>query len=177
MASKAWYFHSPFKFVASVREQRRPWSNCADWSGQCLQMFGRHVLTQSSWTLKAPSKIYRRHKNKTKLKMSVCCSYRPFNPLCTDKTLQHYKLEESNLILGVSGCVSYIFIETNDYTISKKWIPWSEAAFCGVLSGSALFASYPFTGLPSTMWVNAASDQGLHCLYPSSIFVDTSGLI
>ena len=71
MASKAWYFHSPFKFVASVRGQRRPWSNCADWSGHRLQMFGRHVLTQSSSTLKAPSKIYRRHKNKTKLKMSV----------------------------------------------------------------------------------------------------------
>ena len=36
---------------------------------------------------------------------------------------QHYKLEESNLILGMSGCVSYIFLETNDNTISKKWIP------------------------------------------------------
>ena len=59
--------------------------------------------------------------------------------------------------------------------LAKSGYP--DQTFCGVLSGSALFASYPFTGLPSTMWVNAASDQGLHCLHPSGIFVDTSGLI
>ena len=32
--------------------------------------------------------------------------------------------------------------------ICKQWRPWSDAAFCGVWSGSALFASYPFRGSP-----------------------------
>ena len=32
--------------------------------------------------------------------------------------------------------------------------------------------------VPRLQWgLNAASDQGLHCLHQSSIFVDTSGLI
>ena len=31
--------------------------------------------------------------------------------------------------------------------LSKKWRPWSDAAFCGVWSGSALFAYVPQMGL------------------------------
>ena len=57
-------------------------------------------------------------------------------------------------ILGTSGYEIYIFQEKNGKTICKQWRPWSVAAFSGVLSGSALFANYPF----------AASDLGLHCL-------------
>ena len=33
----------------------------------------------------------------------------------------------------------------------NTWRPWSDAAFWGVWSGSALFANYPFTGLLITM--------------------------
>ena len=54
-------------------------------------------------------------------------------------------------ILGTSGYKIYIFLEKNGWTICKQWRPWSDAAFCGVWSGSALFANYPFTGLPTTM--------------------------
>ena len=35
--------------------------------------------------------------------------------------------------------------------ICKQWRPWTDATFCGVWSRSALFANYPFTGLPTTM--------------------------
>ena len=36
--------------------------------------------------------------------------------------------------------------------ICKQWRPWSDAAFCGVWSGSALFASYPLR-VSSLQWV------------------------
>ena len=54
-------------------------------------------------------------------------------------------------ILGTYGYEIYIFLEKNGLTISKQWRPWSDAAFCSIWSGSALFASYPFKGLPTTM--------------------------
>ena len=54
-------------------------------------------------------------------------------------------------ILGMSGYEIYIFLEKNGLTICKQWRPRSDAAFCGVWSGSVLFANYPFTGLPTTM--------------------------
>ena len=54
-------------------------------------------------------------------------------------------------ILGTSGYEIYILLEKNGQTVCKQWRPWSDTAFCGVWSGSALFANYPFTGLPITM--------------------------
>ena len=54
-------------------------------------------------------------------------------------------------ILGTSGYEIYIFLEKNGQTICKQWRTWSDATFCGIWSGSALFAKYPFTGLPTTM--------------------------
>ena len=50
----------------------------------------------------------------------------------------------------------------NGWTICKQWRPWPDAAFCGIWSGSALFASYPFRGLQSSMGL---TDQNQ--LYPS----------
>ena len=49
--------------------------------------------------------------------------------------------------LGTSGYEIYIFLEKNGETICKQWRPWSD----DVWSGSALFAKYPFMGLPTTM--------------------------
>ena len=57
-------------------------------------------------------------------------------------------------ILGTSGYEIYIFLEKNGLTICKQWRPWSDVAFCGVWSESALFANYPFTGLPTTLGNN-----------------------
>ena len=54
-------------------------------------------------------------------------------------------------VLGTSGYEIYIFLKKNGWTICKKWRTWSDAAFCGVWSGSALFANDPFTGLGTTM--------------------------
>ena len=75
------------------------------------------------------------------------------------KVLTHCRLNELShmlywkiliSILGMSGYVILIFWEKNDWTICKQWRPWSEAAFCGIWSGSPLFANYPFRGLPTT---------------------------
>ena len=55
-------------------------------------------------------------------------------------------------VLGTLGYESYIFLEKKDFTICKQWRPWSDAAFCSVWSGSALFAT---RGLPVTLlWVS-----------------------
>ena len=53
-------------------------------------------------------------------------------------------------ILGTPGYDIYILLEKNGWTICKQWRPWSDTVFCGVWSGSALFANYPFTDLPTT---------------------------
>ena len=57
-------------------------------------------------------------------------------------------------ILGMSGYEIYIFLEKNGWTICKQWRPWSDATFCGIWSGFALFANYPFRGSPRLQWVN-----------------------
>ena len=49
----------------------------------------------------------------------------------------------------------------NDWTICKEWRPWSDAAFCGVWSGAALFASYPF-GVSRQHWVKCKPDFKLY---------------
>ena len=70
---------------------------------------------------------------------------------CRLKRLSHtiyWKIPIS--ILGTSGYEIYIFLDKNGLTICKQWRPLSDAAFCSVWSGSALFASYSFTGLPTT---------------------------
>ena len=45
----------------------------------------------------------------------------------------------------------------NDWTISNHWKFRSDAAFCGVWSGSALFASYPFRDLQYFNGLNISS--------------------
>ena len=80
-------------------------------------------------------------------------------------TLTHCKLNELPhitywkiliLIIGMSGYMIKIFLEKNGRTICKHWRPWSDAAFCGIRSGSALFANYPFRVLQTVriQWVN-----------------------
>ena len=50
------------------------------------------------------------------------------------------------------GC-QIIFRGKNGWTICKQWRPWSDAAFCGVWSGSALFAYNPLK-VSRLQWVN-----------------------
>ena len=54
--------------------------------------------------------------------------------------------------------MTLIFLQKNGWTIRKQCRPWSDAAFCGVLSGSALFASYPFRGLQFSMGKTAGHE-------------------
>ena len=42
--------------------------------------------------------------------------------------------------------------EKNGCTICKQWRPRSEAMFCSIWFGSALFANKPFRGLQNTLW-------------------------
>ena len=51
------------------------------------------------------------------------------------------------LFEGMLGGIFFIFIQVviENYA-SKQWRPWSGAAFCGVWSGSALFAYVPHKG-------------------------------
>ena len=55
------------------------------------------------------------------------------------------------LILGMLVYVIYIFLEENGWSICKQWRPRSDATFCGIWSGSALFANYPFKSFQTTM--------------------------
>ena len=65
------------------------------------------------------------------------------NPLKSEWTLSHYILEESIFDFRYVRLYDVVIPEKkNDWTICKQWRPWSDAAFCGVWSGSALFASY-----------------------------------
>ena len=49
-------------------------------------------------------------------------------------------------------CTFFIFILfLIEIPISKQWRPWSDGAFCGIWSGSALFASVPKIGRQAYM--------------------------
>ena len=74
-----------------------------------------------------------------------------FNPMYTEWTTHTIYLKSPNSMLGMSGYVIYIILGKNGWTICKQWRPWSAATFCGIWSGSALFANYPFRGLETTM--------------------------
>ena len=46
-------------------------------------------------------------------------------------------------ILGVLGGIIQLPQIIIEHSLSKQWRPWSDTAFCGVWSGSALFAYIP----------------------------------
>ena len=76
------------------------------------------------------------------------------NPLKTEWTRPHYLLEDSIFDFRYARQVIWIFQEKNGWTIGKQWRrgdPDQTQRFCGVWSGSALFANYPFMGLQTTM--------------------------
>ena len=57
-------------------------------------------------------------------------------------------LEESNFNFRYVRLWDLNFPREKWLYYMQKWRPWSDAAFCGVWSGFALFASYPFYGFP-----------------------------
>ena len=46
-------------------------------------------------------------------------------------------------ILGESGCTYHFLFLSIEGPVSKQCRPWSDALFCGVWSGTALFAKVP----------------------------------
>ena len=58
-----------------------------------------------------------------------------------------YQLGESISNFRVVGWYFFFFIQFLEETsVSKQLNPWSDAAFCGVWSGSDLFAYVPLKG-------------------------------
>ena len=53
--------------------------------------------------------------------------------------------------LGVSGPFFYFDFFKIEFPVSKQCRPWSDAAFCGVWSGSTLFAYVPKKGRYTNM--------------------------
>ena len=65
-----------------------------------------------------------------------------FNPFMPNGISHPYRLEQSISVLrGFRWYFSFLFLIEN--YASKQWRPWSDTAFCGVWSGSALFAYVP----------------------------------
>ena len=42
--------------------------------------------------------------------------------------------------------------------VSKQWRSWSDAALCGVWSGSELFVYVPLLGFPPQQWINLSTE-------------------
>ena len=69
------------------------------------------------------------------------------NPHLPSRPVHPYQLEESISNFGGVWHTFFIFILFRiDVPVSKQWSPWSDAMFCGVWSGSALFAYIPKMG-------------------------------
>ena len=67
-----------------------------------------------------------------------------FNPHLPNGFSHLYQLDESIFHLRSVWCMFFIlFIFFIEIPVSKQCRPWSDAAFCGIWSGSALFAYVP----------------------------------
>ena len=64
------------------------------------------------------------------------------NPHLPNGLFHPYQWPSPFQILGVSS-VLFHFLFQIEIPVSKQWRPWSDAALCGVWSGSALFAYVP----------------------------------
>ena len=66
------------------------------------------------------------------------------NPKAEWNSLSIYQLDQSISVLRVIGRYFYNCIQILiEYYASKQWRSWPDAAFCGVWSGSVLFACSP----------------------------------
>ena len=74
------------------------------------------------------------------------------NPHLPIGPVHTYQLDQSISNFRGVWCTFFVFILFRiDVPVSKQWRPWSDAAFCGVWSGSALFACLKL------IWVNDLS--------------------
>ena len=70
-----------------------------------------------------------------------------FNPNMTNGTVHPYQLDESiSEFRGVCCILSILISFSIEFPVSKQCRPWSDAVFCGIWSGSALFAYVPKMG-------------------------------
>ena len=71
------------------------------------------------------------------------------NPHLPNGLSEPYQLDESIFYLRGVWCTFFIFIIfLIEIPVSKPCRPWSDAAFCGIWSGSALFVYVPKNGTP-----------------------------
>ena len=62
------------------------------------------------------------------------------NPYKMSGISHYYQFIQSIFVLGLLGVFFIFILNLIEHTVSKQWRPWSDAAFCGVCSRSALFA-------------------------------------
>ena len=67
----------------------------------------------------------------------------------TSGLVHPYHLDESICSLGVSGEYLYFCCILHRNALSKQYRPWSDAASCGIWTGSLLFAYVPKMGIQS----------------------------
>ena len=72
--------------------------------------------------------------------------YFDFNPFMHNGISHCYQFDQCISISRVVGLYFILIQILIEQSVSKQWIPWSDAAICGVWSGSALFAIYPQEG-------------------------------
>ena len=75
-----------------------------------------------------------------------------FNPLYTGRLFHCYMLDKSICQFRASGLffvTSILFLMENAVSIKSR--PRSDPTLCGVISGSAIFAYYPSTGVQVRM--------------------------
>ena len=114
----------------SLSGQRRPWSDCAN--------------AQADLRLRYPHMLADTFSHGVVYIITIKVSIKHW---INSPTL-YWKSPFS--VLGMSGYLIIISKE-NGWTICNSGEPWSDVTFCGVWSGSALFASYPFRDLQSLM--------------------------
>ena len=71
------------------------------------------------------------------------------NPLKPNEISLYFQLGQSIPVLRIANWYFflYIFIQFSiEHSVNKQWRTWSDAALCGVWSGTALFAYVPHKG-------------------------------
>ena len=94
-----------------------------------------------------------------------------FNPLKPNVVSHYYQLDQSIFVLSFVGWIFFIFILILIITFCKKklWRLWSDAAFCGVWSGYALFAYVLQNDDMLKLWVNQFLCMLTHSWLPSNL--------
>ena len=115
------------------------WTRVASAKQENCYKIHRFTTNFGIWRLKIVNMALNYYNNNSELSDWLINLYLPSGPILINWT--------SPLpILGVSPVLFHFYYISNIYSCYKQWRPWSDATFCGVWSGSALFAYVPKMG-------------------------------